>query len=138
MELSIIIPAYNEVGSIAAVLEEIPRIPHSEVIVVDGGSADGTAEIAREHGAKVLIEPRRGYGQACAVGVEAAAGEVCVFIDADGADDPSFIPQLYQAICAEAADLVLGSRLSTTIDPGVMPWHQKAGNQLAAVLINLL
>ncbi len=138
MELSIIIPAFNEAGNIAAVLEEIPGIPRSEVIVVDGGSADGTVEIAREHGAKVLVDRRRGYGRACAAGLDAATGEVCVFIDADGADDPRYIPQLYQSLCSEAADLVLGSRLNAGLVSGVMPWHQRAGNQLAAMLINQL
>jgi len=138
VELSIIIPAFNEAGNIAAVLEEIPDIPRSEVIVVDGGSADGTVEIAREHGAKVLVERRRGYGRACAAGLDAATGEVCVFIDADGADDPRYIPQLYQSLRSEAADLVLGSRLNAGLVSGVMPWHQRAGNQLAAMLINQL
>jgi glycosyltransferase involved in cell wall biosynthesis len=138
VELSIIIPAFNEAGNIAAVLEEIPGIPRSEVIVVDGGSADGTVEIAREHGAKVLVDRRRGYGRACAAGLDAAAGEVCVFIDADGADDPRYIPQLYQSLRSEAADLVLGSRLNAGLVSGVMPWHQRAGNQLAAMLINQL
>ena len=138
MELSIIIPAYNEAGSIAAVLEEIPSIPRSEVIVVDGGSTDGTAKIAREHDAMVLTETIRGYGRACAAGVDAATGEVCVFLDADGADDPSYIPQLYQSLRSEAADLVLGSRLAASLASGVMPWHQRAGNQLATSLINQL
>ena len=138
MELSIIIPAYNEAGSIAAVLEEIPSIPRSETIVVDGGSVDGTAEIAREHRALVVTETKLGYGRACAAGVDAAAGVVCVFLDADGADDPSYIPQLYQSLRAEAADLVLGSRLAAGIAYGAMPWHQRAGNLLAVMLINQL
>jgi len=86
----------------------------------------------------VLVERRHGYGLACAAGLGAAAGEVCVFIDADGADDPRYIPQLYQSLRSEAADLVLGSRLNAGLVSGVMPWHQRAGNQLAAMLINQL
>jgi glycosyltransferase involved in cell wall biosynthesis len=95
-------------------------------------------EIARGHGAKVLIEPKRGYGRACAAGVEAALGKVCVFLDADGADDPGFIPLLFESLSSGMADLVLGSRLTGGITSDVMPWHQKTGNQLAAMLINLL
>ena len=110
----------------------------SEIILVDGGSSDRTIDIAREHGARVVQEPRRGYGRACATGVAHAQGEIVIFLDADGADDPSQIPNLITPIIKEGVDLVLGSRLAGNIYPGAMPWHQKFGNQLSAGLIRLI
>jgi glycosyltransferase involved in cell wall biosynthesis len=138
MSVSVIIPAWNEAESIAAVLAEIPREWVAEVLVVDGGSQDSTPEIAAASGARVLVEPRRGYGRACASGAEAACGEILVFLDADGADDPRRLPDLVAPIQAGAADMVLGSRLAGNIQPGAMPWHQRGGNWLSAALINLL
>lgn len=138
MQTSVIIPALNEAASISSVLESIPPGIATEILVVDGGSTDLTPELAFQGGARVIHEPRRGYGQACAAGVAAARGEILVFLDADGADDPRHLPELIMPIQQEEADMVLGSRLAGQIQPGAMPWHQTAGNWLAARLIHLI
>jgi glycosyltransferase involved in cell wall biosynthesis len=133
-----ILPALNEERSIGAVLQAIPRDIVTEVIVVDGGSADGTAAVAEAHGAKVLRESRRGYGRACALGAAAARGEALVFLDADGAADPRDIAGLLAPIARDEADLVLGSRLTGAMAGGAMPWHQRFGNRVSALLLRLL
>ena len=138
MRTSVIIPALNEEESIGHVLAAIPTDVAGEVIVVDGGSSDGTVAIAQAAGARVIHEPRRGYGRACATGVAAARGDIVLFLDADGADDPGRIPDLLAPILAGRADMVLGSRLAGEIAPGAMPWHQRFGNWLAAWLIRHL
>jgi glycosyltransferase involved in cell wall biosynthesis len=130
-----IIPALNEERSIGAVLRAIPRDVVTEVIVVDGGSADGTADLAAANGATVVREHRRGYGRACAAGAAAAHGDVLVFLDADGASDPREIAGLLAPIARGEADLVLGSRLAGTMAAGAMPWHQHVGNHLSAGLL---
>ena len=119
-------------------LGAIPAGAASEVIVVDGESTDGTAEIAEQAGARVLVEPRRGYGRACAAGVAEARGDILVFLDADGADDPSQIPSLVEDVASGRADLVLGTRLAGELEPGAMPRQQRFGNWLAAWLIRRL
>lgn len=146
LSVTVIIPALNEeesIGQVLAALRQaqdtaIPTGVTDEIIVVDGGSSDGTAAIARAGGARVIHEPRRGYGRACAAGVAAAQGNVVLFLDADGADDPGQIPDLLAPILAGRADMVLGSRLAGEIAPGAMPWHQRFGNRLAAWLIRSL
>jgi glycosyltransferase involved in cell wall biosynthesis len=138
VQISIIIPTLNEAESIAAVLAAIPGNAAAEILVVDGGSKDGTVETARSAGATVINEPRGGYGQACATGLAAAQGGVIVFLDGDGADDPHHLMQLVLPILQNQADMVLGSRLLGQIDPGAMPWHQRFGNWLAAFLIRAL
>jgi glycosyltransferase involved in cell wall biosynthesis len=138
MGVSIIIPAFNEEESIQYVLKRIPENPIYEIIVVDGGSKDQTVAIAEAWGARVVHEPRRGYGRACAAGLEQATGEIIVFLDADGADDPTQIPNLIDPIVNKQADMVLGSRLAGKIHPDAMPWHQRFGNWLSASLIRLL
>lgn len=138
MQTSVIIPALNEAESISQVLKAIPRWAEIEILVVDGGSTDSTPKIAEAQGAAVLHEPRRGYGRACATGAAAARGAVIAFMDADGADDPTHLPELIAPIQAAQADLVLGSRLAKGIDPRAMPWHQRIGNRLSAALIRRL
>jgi glycosyltransferase involved in cell wall biosynthesis len=136
--ISLVIPAFNEEESIGLVLEAIPPGSVDEVIVVDGGSGDRTAEIAKNHGAFVVNERLRGYGRACAAGVAAARGEIVVFLDADGADDPGQLPDIIAPVFTGQADLSLGSRLAGEVAPGAMPWHQRFGNRLVAWLIRRL
>jgi glycosyltransferase involved in cell wall biosynthesis len=138
LSVSVVTPALNEAESIGAVLAAIPRDGVQEIIVIDGGSTDDTATIARAADACVIHEPRRGYGRACAAGAAAARGDVLVLLDADGADDPVQIPDLLAPILAGEADLVLGSRLAGDMAPDAMPWHQQLGNRLAARLIRWL
>jgi len=138
MRTNVIIPALNEAESLRHVLSKIPNEAVSEVILVDGGSTDDTVRIAKAGGARVVIEKQRGYGLACATGVNYADGDILVFMDGDGADNPSQIPALINPIQTGQADMVLGSRLAGFITPGAMPWHQRVGNQLSARLIHLL
>lgn len=138
--VAVIIPAWNEAGSIGLVVGAIPRDLVGTVFVVDGGSADGTAEIARAAGAIVVGQERPGYGAACAAGVRAAVAagaEVLVFLDGDYADDPADLPLILGPLLAGRAELTLGSRLDRR-DRGALPPHQIVGNRVATILIGLL
>lgn len=136
MRVVAIIPALNEALNLPRVLSEIPRGEVDRVIVVDGGSSDGTAEAAVRAGATVVIEPRRGYGRALAAGVAASPdASIYVFLDADGSDDPREIPNLLQPVRSGEADLTLGARLDSA---KAMPAHQRVGNWLAGFLIRKL
>lgn len=136
--VSVIIPVINEAESIGQVLASIPRQQVSEILVVDGGSTDATAAIAEAAGARVIHESRPGYSRACHTGLLAASGEIVVFLDGDGADDPRHLPELIEPICGGTADLVLGSRLAGPRDPGAMHWTKWFGNFFAAGLFRLL
>jgi glycosyltransferase involved in cell wall biosynthesis len=139
MRFSVIIPALNEAGSIGELVRATLAQGVAEVIVVDNGSADGTGEAARRAGAKVVSEPRRGYGYACAAGIAVLGdSEGIVFLDADFSFLPAEMPRLLAPLQEERADLVLGSRQLGHIDPGSMPLPQQFGNWLAAFLIRLL
>lgn len=136
--VSIVLPTLNEAECLPHVLRAIPAGIALEVLVVDGGSTDGTPALAQAGGARVLPEPRRGYGRACQTGLEAARGEIVVFLDADGADDPAALPGLLAPLHAGRADLALGSRIAGRLGPGEMPAHQWIGNVLATALIRPL
>lgn len=138
MRTSVIIPAIDEGESLGQVLAEIDGHLVDEIILVDGDSSDNTVAVAEAAGAKVIVEPRRGYGRACATGVAHASGEILVFMDADGADDPRQIPNLIRPILPGESDLVLGSRIAGNIASGAMPWHQHFGNWFSARLVQLL
>ena len=102
-------------------------------------STDGTPEIAASMGARVIREPRRGYGQACLTGlVHADSPDVVVFLDGDYSDRPAELPRLLGPIADGRADITLGSRLAGPRTPGSQPWHAVFGNRLAARLIGLL
>jgi glycosyltransferase involved in cell wall biosynthesis len=110
-----------------------------EVLVVDSDSSDGTAAIAREIGAKVLQEPRRGYGRACLTGLASVnAPDVVVFLDGDYSDRPAEMQLLLGPLRAGTADMVIGSRLAGARTPGALPWHSVLGNRFAAGLIAFL
>jgi glycosyltransferase involved in cell wall biosynthesis len=135
-----IIPAWNEAGAIGLVVAALPRDLIDLIIVVDGGSTDGTAAVARAAGATTVGQDRPGYGAACAAGVRAATGagaEVLVFLDGDYADDPADLPRVLGPVLLDRADLVLGTRLERR-ERGALPPHQIAGNRVATGLIALL
>lgn len=135
---SVIIPALNEAGNIYQLVREVLATLPAEVIVVDNGSTDGTAQEAQTAGARVVSEPRRGYGYACAAGVRCAGNEILAFLDGDFSFLPSELPRLLEPIQADKADLVLGSRWLGGIAPGSMPFQQRFGNWLVARLMNAL
>jgi glycosyltransferase involved in cell wall biosynthesis len=137
--VSVIIPTHNEAQSIARVLADLPSNLTTEVIVVDSNSSDGTPEIAANLGARVIQEPRRGYGRACLTGLARAnAPDVVVFLDGDYSDRPSELPILLAPIVEGRADITLGSRIHGRNSTGALPWHQAFGNRLAASLIRHL
>src|SRR5437868_11644944 len=138
--VSVIIPALDEEEPIAGVVRECfaTGLPN-EVIVVDNGSTDRTAERAREAGARVVTAPR-GYGRACAAGVAAVSVEcdAIVFLDGDGSDCPEFIPALVEPIERDTHDFVIGSRTRGRREKGSMNSQQIIAGHLAGLLIRLL
>ena len=137
-KISVIIPAFNEERAIGRVLEEIPSTV-SEVIVVDNGSTDATAAIARLRGAVVVHEPTRGYGQACLRGLSALSDtDIVVFLDGDYSDFPEEMPALYEPIVSGAADLVVGSRVLGQREKGALLPQARFGNWLSTRLIRWL
>lgn len=139
MRISVIIPTHNEAQSIGRVLNDLPAALVSEVIVVDSNSSDGTPDIARKLGARIVEEPRRGYGRACLTGMASAnSADIIVFLDGDYSDRPSELPALLAPILERRADITIGSRLHHRHSAGALPWHQAFGNRLAAALIRLL
>jgi glycosyltransferase involved in cell wall biosynthesis len=129
--VTLVIPIFNEAATIGAVLA-IPEAYRGDFIVADGGSREGTQEIARAGGARV-INAGRGYGRACALGAAAARPEnrVIVFIDGDGADRGDLIGRIAGPVVAGAYDLVLASRTRGTREPDAMLWHQVLAGRLA-------
>jgi len=142
--ISVIIPALNEEEPIAAVVRDclttgLPR----EVIVVDNGSTDRTMERARAAGAKVVSEPRPGYGRACAAGIRALSlpqsrDDLVVFLDGDGSDCPEFMPQLVDPIRRGEQDFVIGSRTRGKRERGSMNFQQVFAGRVAGALLRLL
>ncbi|MGE5321477.1 MAG: glycosyltransferase family 2 protein [Actinomycetota bacterium] len=139
MRVSVVIPTHNEAQAIGRVLGDLPSDLVTEVIVVDSNSSDGTPAIAAQMGARVIQEPRRGYGRACLTGfANASTPDVIVFLDGDYSDRPSELPILLAPVIEDRADITMGSRLGTNRNSGAMPWHAAFGNRLAAGLIRLL
>lgn len=138
--VSVVIPALDEEEPIAGVVRECfaTGVP-DEVIVVDNGSTDHTADRAREAGARV-VTASRGYGRACAAGVRALSPEcdVVVFIDGDGSDCPEFMPQLVDPIAAGKFDFVIGSRTRGQREPGSMNFQQVLSGRGAGLIGRLL
>ena len=136
--ISIIIPAYNEESSIGLVLDALPQEKIHEIIVVDNCSTDATARVAQEHGARVVKEPKKGYGSACRKGIdELDAPDIVVFIDGDFSDFPEEIVLLIGPIEAGEKDFVLGSRLIFPKSQLALLPQARYGNRLAILLIKL-
>jgi glycosyltransferase involved in cell wall biosynthesis len=136
MRAILIIPALDEAAVIGRLIARVPRRPVAaiaEIIVVDNGSTDATGEIARRAGARVVTEPRRGYGAACWAGVRAlpSDADVAVFLDGDGSQDPEELPRVLAPIAKGRADLVLGVRRFD----GAHPAHARLGTWLVARLV---
>lgn len=133
--VAVLIPALNEERSLPLVLRDLPAV--GGVYVIDNGSTDSTAAVARAGGATVIDEPRRGYGQACLSGIAAistSAADVLVILDADHSDSPELLHLLVDPILADRADMVLSDRTELAAKGALMP-QQRLGNQLATFLI---
>lgn len=141
--IKVIIPAFNEEGSIGKVIAEIPNIV-SEIIVVNNNSTDGTAEVAKQAGATVLFEPKPGYGNACLKGMEyisrfnsAQLPDIIVFLDGDYSDYPSELTKIVAPIIEDNIDFVVGARVKELRETGSMTFPQRFGNGLATKLMKL-
>ena len=141
--VSVIIPVLNEENAIAKVIADIPKTGYNEettiqeIIVVDNGCTDNTAAIAGQSGARVVTEPRRGYGYACLAGIATLATkppDIVVFLDGDYSDYPTDMPQLLQPIRNGEATLVIGARTQDDAQDALLP-QARFGNWLACFLI---
>lgn len=146
MVVDLIIPVLNEEPNMAALLMALPREHVRRVVVVDNGSTDRTAELARRGapGLDVVVvsEDQRGYGAACLAGLgwikqQGDPPDAVAFLDADLSDDPGQLPRLAEPIARGEADLVIGSR-PRLAEPGALESHQRFGNALACWLIRLV
>ncbi|MGW8303461.1 MAG: glycosyltransferase family 2 protein [Desulfobacterales bacterium] len=139
MKISVVIPTYNEAPAIAEVIAAVPQNKIEEIIVVDNGSTDGTAEKAAAAGARVIHEPRKGYGWACWAGANSIRNsDIIVFLDGDRSDDPAQLERIAAPVIQGQADLVIGSRIGGKLEKGSMPLHAKLGNRFIVFLLRLL
>jgi glycosyltransferase involved in cell wall biosynthesis len=139
-DVAVVIPALDEERSIGRVIADIPEAYRGRVVVVDNGSRDGTAAAARAAGALVVREPRRGYGAACLRGLAELRDRpprAVVFLDADYSDDPREMGRVVEPVLRGEADLVIGSRVRGTREPGALLPQARFGNALATFLIRL-
>ena len=135
-KISVVIPTLNEAQAIAEVVAGVPKDRVAQIIVVDNGSIDGTAERASAAGAQVIHEPRRGYGSACLAGAEAARGsDIIVFLDGDRSDDPGQLDLIAAPLIQKQADLTIGSRIGGELERGAMPLHGRLGNRLIVLIL---
>ncbi len=128
--VDVVLPCLDEAAALPGVLAALPA--GYRAIVVDNGSVDGSPEVAAALGAKVIHEPRRGYGAAVHAGLEAATADIVCFADADGSLDLAELPGLV-AVVRAGADLAVGRRVPT--GPGVWPWHARVGNAVLALML---
>lgn len=131
MDVDVILPCLDEADALPRVIGALP--PGYRAIVVDNGSTDGSADVARAHGATVVTEPVKGFGSACAAGVAAATAEYVAFCDADASMDPGELPALVARVADGRTDLALGRRVPTT--RGAWAPHARFANRVLAVLM---
>lgn len=137
MAVSVVLAAYNEAATIAAVVRG-SALHADEVIVVDDGSTDDTARLASDAGARVVrLAHNSGKGAAIRRGIAEATGDVLLFLDADGQDDPADIPLLLTAL-GPGVDMVVGSRFLGTFERGAITSVNRAGNQFLTAVVNVL
>jgi glycosyltransferase involved in cell wall biosynthesis len=139
-KITVIIPALNEESTLPLVLNDISRELVDEIVVVDNGSKDRTVEIAREAGATVLHETKKGYGYPCLTGIEHIKtnnADVVVFVDGNYSDHPDEIEKLVEPVIRNDYDLVLGSRTLGQVEEGALRIPVQFGNWLATVLIRI-
>jgi glycosyltransferase involved in cell wall biosynthesis len=134
--VALIIPALDEEAALPAVLRAVPPGLVDDLVVVDNGSTDGTAAVARAAGARVVAEPHRGYGAACWAGVQSLTPGVALvaFLDGDGSQDPAELPRLLSPLRARMADLVLGARTFPRGAAGHPP-HAVLGTRAVALVL---
>jgi glycosyltransferase involved in cell wall biosynthesis len=140
--IKVIIPAYNEEASIAKVIKDIP-LSVQEVIVVSNNSTDATEQQAKNAGATILTESRKGYGYACLKGMDYIAKQnekpdIIVFLDGDYSDYPEQLEELVTPIVNNEVDFVIGARVKSLRETGSMTPQQIFGNWLATFLMNIL
>ena len=126
-----VLPCLNEAAALPWVLDRMPVGYHA--IVVDNASTDGSAQVARAHGATVVEAAMRGFGSACHAGLLAATSAVVCFMDADASMDPGQLPRVADPVVRRDADLVLGRRVP--VGRGAWPLHARAGNALLAAIL---
>ena len=138
--ISVIIAALNEEAAIAKVIESVPRDLAGEIVVVDNGSTDRTAEVASAAGARVVKEPVPGYGRAFRAGLRSISPqcEIVVFLDGDGSDCPEMMDRLVNPIIEGAADFVIGSRTRGSREPGSMNFHQVVAGYMIGFMLRIL
>jgi glycosyltransferase involved in cell wall biosynthesis len=137
-KVDVVIPALDEETALPKVLGEIPPALVRRVVVADNGSRDGTARVARAHGAEVVHEPRRGYGRACLEALRHIAAdppEVIVFLDGDYSDHPNEMRALVEPVVRGDADLVVGSRTLGRRERGSLTPQQRVGNAVACAVL---
>ncbi|GAA1029301.1 MULTISPECIES: glycosyltransferase family 2 protein [Amycolatopsis] len=128
--MDVVLPCLDEAAALPGVLANLP--PGYRAIVVDNGSRDGSPGVAAAHGAKVVDEPRRGYGAAVHTGLENSTADIVCFADADGSLDLAELPRLVAAV-VEGADLAVGRRVP--VSRAAWPWHARAGNAVLSLLL---
>ena len=136
--IDVVIPALNEEESLPLVLRDLPKEGIRQVVVADNGSSDDTARVAREAGARVVYEPKKGYGAACLKALALLREdppEIVVFLDGDYSDDPGELPRVVGPIVAGGADFVIGSRILGESARGALLPQAIFGNQLAGLLM---
>jgi glycosyltransferase involved in cell wall biosynthesis len=141
--VDVIIPVYNEEDSIGKVISEIPDTIVRNVVVCNNGSKDRTASVAESHGAIVVHQPEKGYGNACLKGMDYITNleikpDIIVFLDGDYSDYPSEMVDLVKPIVTENVDMVIGSRALGEMQSGAMMPQQIFGNWLATTLIRII